>query len=200
MIRVKQQNKIIITLFLVLSVITALVFAGIESPEAAIRRKMEGLWNMEFENSYMVESDSTYEFMSVLLLVENDSTIELPCVYEPCDIDFGGKTLLDDDIFDDKETLIKYRKHNEEVAQKAKGVWKVTSTNPDSVFFNVPANPFHGKYAVRFFIDNNGWVNMTMNINMSRNIYKMELKNDSTLLICNKSGNVLGPGFRNWEK
>ena len=65
--------------------------------------------------------------------------------------------------------------------QKRKGTWEVISTNPDSVFFNVPNNPLHGKYAIRFFIDENGYDGMN-------NIYKIELKNDSTYLICNKGG------------
>jgi hypothetical protein len=57
--------------------------------------------------------------------------------------------------------------------RKAKGSWKVISTDPDSVFFNVPENPLHGKYAIRFF-------------DMGHNFYKIELKNDSTYLICSR--------------
>jgi hypothetical protein len=170
----KQQYKIMITLFIVLSVITALVFAVIESPEAAIRRKMEGLWNIELESSTVYDNrecncctllyDETYMCSGIISVgITSKDMIRLPC----------GNGNMEDNT----------------------GVWKVISTNPDSVFFNVPENPFHGKYAVRFYIDNNGWVYR----NMPHNIYKMELKNDSMLLICNKSGNTFGNDFRDWE-
>ena len=76
-----------------------------------------------------------------------------------------------------------------------RGPWKIISTNPDSVFFNVPKNPLHGRYAVRFFIDENGWTYM----NMRNNIYKMELTNDSTYLICNKAGFMYASSVKDWE-
>jgi hypothetical protein len=193
MTRIKQKNKVIITTLIVIFVITGLVFAYIENPKAAIRRKLKGFRNIEFENSGW---DRYQEYdIGTIIYVQSKDTIKLPHVYESSGIDFKNKTLLDDGIFDDEELLVKYRKHNEEMSQKAKGVWKVISTNPDSVFFNVPQNPLHGKYAIRFFIDNNGWVSM----DMKRNIYKIELTNDSTVLICNKGGVGHIRNVRNWE-
>jgi hypothetical protein len=76
--------------------------------------------------------------------------------------------------------------------QNATGTWRVISTNPDSIFFNVPKNPLHGKYAIRFFIDRKGYRGMN-------NIYKIELTNDSTYLICNKAGFIYKREVKNWE-
>ena len=97
-----------------------------------------------------------------------------------------------DDI--DEKTLAKLRQSMKEMLRKKKGTWKIISTNPDSVFFNVPENPLHGKYAIRFFIDKNGWRNVNIN-----NIYKIELTNDSTYLICNKGGIIRKSELYNWE-
>ncbi|MDR1182532.1 MAG: hypothetical protein LBL13_11195 [Bacteroidales bacterium] len=171
MARIKQRNKII-TLFIVLSVVTAFVYAGFESPKAAVQRKLKGFWNIEFENSFM-NRDSIYEYFGVIIYIRKNDAIELPRVYMP------GKS----------------GKQHEELARKARGAWKVISTNPDSVFFNVPESPFHGKYAVRFFIDNKGWVSM----NKRYYIFKMELKNDITLLICNKGGAMTDDDLKDWE-
>ena len=66
----------------------------------------------------------------------------------------------------------------------------------DSVFFNAPEHPFHGTYAVRFFIDERGWVYK----NARNNIFKMELTNDSTLLLLNKGGIMTPREMRPWNK
>lgn len=161
-----------IALLIVLSVLAVFVYAGIESPKAAAQRKLKGFWNIEFENSYM-NRDTIYEFFGIIIYIKKNDAIELPRVSMP------GKS----------------GKPYEEMARKARGTWKVISTNPDSVLFNVPESPFHGKYAVRFFIDNKGWVSM----NKRYNIFKMELKNDSMLLICNKGGNMTDRDLKNWE-
>jgi hypothetical protein len=129
---------------------------------------MKGLWNIEFENSGW-DRYKEYDIFTIIHVKSKD-TIELPFV-------FGG-----DKSFFRKEA-------------EAAGTWKVVSINPDSVLFDVPENPLHGKYAVWFFMDENGRVSM----NKRNNIYKMELKNDSTVLICNRAGNMFGKGFRNWE-
>jgi hypothetical protein len=110
--------------------------------------------------------DSIYDFNSVIIYIQKNDTIELPGV--------SG-------IYED---------------QKSEGVWKVISIDPDSVLFDVPKNMFQGKYAVRFFIDHNGWVSM----DMPDNIFKMELKNDSTLLTCSKAGAMFDRDVRSWER
>jgi hypothetical protein len=163
MTRIKQQSKIILILFIVISVVTAFAVAGLESPEAAIQRKLDGSWNIEFENSFM-DRDSIYEVTGVAVFFEKDNIIKLP----------------------DRGVYEAY------VDQKVKGTWRVINTNPDSLLFDVPENTFHGKYAVRFFIDNNGgWV--------SASILKMELKNDSTVLTCVKTTVFFGKDLWDWE-
>ena len=193
----KESNHLsknrIITYSIVLLIIGIMIFVSIITHKSSIQRKLIGSWNIEFENSY-IKRDSVYQFLECIIDIQKKDTIKLPEIYEPLDIDFQGKTLLDH-IFDDKKIANKYRKHYNEVALRATGTWRIISTNPDSVFFNAPKNPLHGKYAVRFFIDKRGWVSM----NMGRLIYKMELTNDSTHLICNKGGVMYTKDVRDWE-
>lgn len=56
------------------------------------------------------------------------------------------------------------------------GSWQlITHKNKqDSVFFNQPDNPLHGKYAIAFYKDYN------------KMVFKMRLENDSTFLVCGK--------------
>jgi hypothetical protein len=56
------------------------------------------------------------------------------------------------------------------------GTWHVSlnKNKQDSVFFNVPNNPLHGKYAITFYKDYN------------KMVFKMRLENDSTFLVCGK--------------
>jgi len=159
-----------------------------------MQRKLQGSWNIEMESSY-IERDSVYDFLGIIIHIQKNDTIKLPRIFEEHDIDFKGKTLLDG-VFDDEEIAIKWRKRLEEMRQKALGTWEIISTNPDSVFFNVPKNPLHGKYAVRFYIDRDGWVYA----NMRNNILKIELTNDSTSLICNKAGFIHKNAINDWER
>ena len=193
----KEQNRLskskIIAIGIVLLIIGIVIFVGIITYQSPIKRKLIGSWNIEFENSY-IERDSIYQFLEIIINIQKD-TINLPQLREPLVIDFQCKTFLGNGIEFDEETIQKNIKRNKEMRQKATGVWQVISTNPDSVFFNVPKNPLHGKYAVRFFIDENGWISW----NMPRNIYKIELTNDSTYLICNKGGIMYTKDVRDWE-
>jgi len=151
---------------MVLAIIIGLM--AIKIHVSPIQRKLIGSWNIEFENSY-IERDSVPEF-SWTPMVITKNTIRLPIVH--------GKSL--ETFFEDHENRI--------------GTWQVISRNPDSIFINVPNHFLHGMYAVRFFIDKDGWVS----VGMRNNIYKMELRNDSTSLILNKAS-VLSRDFRNWE-
>jgi hypothetical protein len=173
------------------AIISLLVFISIKTYKSPIQRKLIGSWNIEYANSYW-ERNSFSDLNGCIMNIDKD-TINLPPIKSVDSIDYKGKTLLDKDIFDDKELLAKHQKISEGMFQNAKGTWKVINTNPDSVFFNAPKNPLHGKYAIRFFIDKKGW------LNMPRLIYKVELKNDSTYLICNKAGFIYKSEIRDWE-
>ncbi|MDR1162070.1 MAG: hypothetical protein LBK45_06995 [Tannerellaceae bacterium] len=171
--RITQQSKIIITLLIIISAATAFALAGIESPEAAMRKKLTGAgYDIEFENSFL-DRDRFYEFTDIHISFGEDNTLKLPGV---CATTYE-------------------RYSDEEADRKARGAWKIISTNPDSVFFDVPEHTFHGKYAVRFFVDNNGWVRM----NLPRGILKIELKNDSTLLTCNRNVIFFNEDLWDWE-
>jgi hypothetical protein len=177
-----------------------IIFFGIVTHKSPIQRKLKGFWNIEFENSYIVR-DSIYEFSEMIIRLEKD-TIHLPYIREsgPFDEYFYGKHMPEDSTFfdafwaDKKNVEINTKWWNDR-EKNATGIWEIISTNPDSVFFNVPHNPLHGKYAIQFFIDNKGWEYA----NMPRLIYKMELTNDSTRLICNKAGFIYKSEFSDWE-
>lgn len=168
----KQSNHLlrnkIITASIVLSII--IVFISVKTYVSPIQQKLQGSWNVEFENSY-IERDSIYQFSWSPINITKD-TIQLPM-------------LLGKGLYTFFENL-----------KDTKGTWKVISKNPDSVFFNVPKNPLHGKYAIRFFIDKNGWTFA----NMRNNTYKIELTNDSTYLICNKAGFIHKSEVKDWER
>jgi hypothetical protein len=150
----------------VLSILIGLVIViGVKTYESPVQRKLKGFWNIEFENSY-IERDSIYELSWSPMCIEK-KTIKLPMLL--------GNPM--GTFFEDQKD--------------AMGTWQVISTNPDSVFFNVPKNPLHGKYAIRFFIDESGYSGMN-------NIYKIELENDSTYLICNKGGVFYDRSVRDW--
>jgi hypothetical protein len=162
-------KKIMLMSALVLVLIALLILIHIITRELPIKRKLIGTWNIEMENSYWAR---THEYeIGTIIYVEIHDIIKLPTVFE-------NNIIMGDNISDEQIEKNKYA--IEERRQNAKGIWEIISTNPDTVFFNVPKNPLHGKYAVRFFIDENGYGSM------GNNIYKMELTNDSTYLICNK--------------
>ena len=185
------RNKWIVIVILVLF-ISIIIYNHFNAYKNGMKRKLIGCWNIELENSY-VERDSVYQFSGIIMNIKTDSLF-LPEIFEPFEVDFHGKTLLDEDFdfFDKEENIEKYQKYRDRMAKKSKGTWSIINTTPDSVFFNVPNHPLHGKYAIYFFIDKNGYVGMN-------NIYKMELKNDSTYLICNKGLFIREWERRNWE-
>ena len=185
------SNKKIITAVLLLIFIGLIVFVGVKTHESPIKRKLTGTWNVEFENSEIVRY-GFYEFSWMPLNINDEGTISLPSMHIPLDMDLQGRTLLD---YFTEEEMEKFAQNFERRQQVRTGTWQIISTNPDSVLFNAPEHPLHGRYAVRFFIDERGWVLK----NMRNNIFKMELTNDSTILILNKAGIMLERSLRNWE-
>lgn len=188
------RNKSIIIGIGLAIVIGLVIFVINKTYKSPIERKLIGTWNMEFEN-FSCYRDSVYEFMVGIIEIKND-TVLFPEVYEPSEVDFQGKKYGDKDfdIFDNKENVEKEIKRDERMDKKRKGTWKIISTDPDSVFFDVPNSPLRGKYAIRFFIDEKGYGEL------KNNIYKIELKNDSTYLICNKGGFVYIKSRKEWVK
>ena len=56
---------------------------------------------------------------------------------------------------------------------KSIGTWELVSHNPDSIFINAPESPFFGTYKIELFRDEGI-------------LYKIELSNDSTFIVCIK--------------
>lgn len=149
--RLSKIKKYIIILLLIIC-FSLIFYYFLNNERVHYNQKLTGFWNIEIENSDWIR-DSNYCFLDNNIFFTKDS-VNLPTVNT--DLPF----------FED--------------LKKSKGTWKIISIDPDTIFFNVPHNPLHGKYAIKFYIDSNGY-------NGNRNlIYKMELKNDSTYLICNK--------------
>lgn len=193
--RLKKLNQLLkinkfslVILFALLISLGLIVFNKINKP--SFESKLLGFWNIEYDNSFIYR-DSLSEFKGMIIEFSENNVINLPHISQELDMDFKGKTFLDN-VFDDEEIRLKYIKHTEEMFEKAIGTWRVLSINPDSIYINVPENPLHGKYAVRFFIDESGYMDMV------NNIYKIELKNDSTYLICNKGGVIFKNKTKNW--
>ncbi len=161
----QKSNKLTVVIIVVALLLAATIIINIYNNKMSIQRKLIGLWNIEFENSIIANRE--LNSFDGIIYISNKVTIELPslCCDKPVKIAQAEST----------------------------GIWQTISKNPDSVFFNVPKNPLHGKYAIRFFIDENGY------LNMKNNIYKMELSNDSTYLICNKAGIMHLNSVRDWE-
>ena len=167
----------IIAIIVVLSVLTGLfIFMTIKTYVSPVQRKLVLGWHIDINSSHM-QRDSIYDFLGINFNFLNDGTVWLPRIDQPHDIDFQGKTLNDDGFFANEEIMARWRKHNKEIQQRATGTWKIISQTPDSIFINAPKHPLHGKYAVYFFIDRNRSMD---------HIYKMVLRNDSTLLICHR--------------
>ncbi|HBN04864.1 MAG TPA: hypothetical protein DD434_03615 [Bacteroidales bacterium] len=174
----KRQNKIkfslkkkIIILLLSLLLIIFLgffIFSIFKTYQSPTERKLIGFWNVEMENSFW-ERDSVYDWGTTIMDISEKNICKLP-------------TLCDTNLTVDENWA------------KATGTWEFISRNPDSIFLNVPNNPLHGKYAIRFFIDENGYGEA------KNNIYKIELKNDSTYLICNKGDFIQKNWRKDWEK
>ncbi len=189
----KRQNKIkfslkkkIIILLLSLLLIIFLgffIFSIFKTYQSPTERKLIGFWNIETSNSYWQRS---YDYdIGTIIYIENKTKVKLPRVYE-------NNLIFGDSISDAQ--IQKNKIYFEKMQQDAIGTWEIISTNPDSVFFNVPNNPLHGKYAIRFFIDEKGYGEA------KNNIYKIELKNDSTYLICNKGDFIQKNWRKDWEK
>jgi hypothetical protein len=145
------------------------------------------------ENSYM-QRDSLPQLLGIIMRIENNGIINLPSVDEPLGIDLQGRT-ISDGILEDDEIGAIFRERFSRMHQISIGTWQIISRNPDSIFIDAPKNPFHGRYAIRFFIDERGWIGA----NMRNNIFKMELTNDSTSLILNKGGIMTAREIRPWN-
>jgi hypothetical protein len=143
---------------------TVLVFTGSENRKAVIQRKIEGFWNIELDSSHIYDRE-----YNCCVLVDDES--------------FWCNVLIDV-----KSNGIIKLPCSQDTKEKT-GNWKIISTNPDSIVFNVPQNPFHGSYAVKFY----------MGITLLGKLgYKMTLQNDSTLLTCSKGGAVFDRDVKNW--
>lgn len=129
-------------------------------------KKIAGIWNLEFSQSHYIR-DSAILLYPMPLEIRDDGVVCFPYVY-------------------DTNTTLNELRFN------SIGRWSVVSHVPDSIFIDLPHNPFHGKYAVRFYIDELGYYSMKTNYLM------MELENDSTYILCNKAGGYTPNSLKKW--
>jgi len=123
----QQRNKIIIGIFLLMSIIVLVIFLTAKNDKVAIQRKLKGIWNIELDSTIAYDrglnccvpmNDDSF-LCDIIIEIKSENIIELPCG--------KGNT---------KENT---------------GYCKIISTKPDSIFFDVPKNPLRGKYAVKFY-------------------------------------------------
>jgi len=159
--RLNRQLRNKIIMIILITLFFIILYIIIINNNATIQRKLIGTWNVEIDSCIILNRE--WDWCGNWITVQNESKCSLPSIFE--------------DNFD-------------EMQKNATGTWKIINTKPDSIFFNVPKNPLHGKYAVKFYRG------VTI---LNKFGYKMKLSNDSTLLICSKGSTIFNDDARNWE-
>lgn len=167
MSNVKKALLLLLVIVVFLSILLYFKFQ-----ETRVQNKLVGVWNIEFENSYVVR-DTLSQFMGMIILINSDKTIELPNAKGENDTGFFDN-LAWDSISDDEENVTPYKKYLDEIEQRNRGSWEVINTNPDSIFINVPQNPLFGRYAVGF--------------TSNKSVEEIILTNANTHIVCYRGG------------
>ena len=149
-----KHNKKLISISIITVLLTCIILIVFNhTHKSKIQHKLIGMWNIEMENSY-TPMDTNLYFVGSVIDIKKQNKIDLPPVdtNHSISIDLKGKLVFELD----SQTMKRLPKFDYvKFEEDAKGTWSIISTNPDSVFFDVPHNPLHGKYAIRFFIDKN---------------------------------------------
>lgn len=181
----KRLSRLLKVISICIVIVVLVVIVLILNELYEKRNNIVGFWNIEYDKSYW-ERRSNYELLgNTIHICHNDSVI-FPSVKDTINqIDYGGKNALElDDDFFTEELMEKGRNRFQRLMNDCQGSWHFMNKKRDSVYFNVPKSPFGGKYAVSFFIDS-----VPVNYGHPNNVkyvYKMELTNDSTYLLCHK--------------
>lgn len=179
-----------------------LVLASCKKTEHQLYEKLQGVNNIELENSSWGEKYCNMRLDNGAVFITNDS-IALPTVTYNYDT-IGREHLIHyDSLKAHPELKSIYERQNDSLAtvnqqrhKDALGTWNIISTSPDSIFIDAPNHPMHGSYLVEFFYDEDGWPEM----NAPNNKYKFVLVNekDEKHFVLNRAGFIYGNVYRHW--
>lgn len=189
-----MNNKLLVIIIMAIT-----IFASCQNKEKRLYDKIFGFSNLEQWNSYW-EFDSDSISLIGNLVDFQDSIICLPIVFLSSDtigiipIPIGETSPEIRTRFEKQADST--RKVTQKRSEESFGIWRIISTDPDSILIEAPNHPLAGRYAVEFFIDEAG----CPEVNMPNNIYKFELYNEDRSMILNKAV-YISPRVRNsWTK
>jgi len=190
------------TLNIIIAICSALTFISCQKTEHRLYEKLQGVNNIELENSSWGEKYCNMRLDNGAVFITNDS-ITLPTVTYNYDT-IGREHLIHyDSLKTHPELKSIYNRQSDSLAfvnqqrfKDSRGTWKIISTSPDSIFIDVPNHPMYGSYKVEFFYDEDGWPER----NAPNNKYKFVLVNekDEKLFVLNRAGFIYGNVYRHW--
>lgn len=188
---------------IVVAICCVLTFVSCKKSERRLYERLQGMNNIELENSAWGDKYSNMRLNSGAVFITNDS-IALPTVsynhdtigrehlvhYDSLKAHPGLKAMYDRQT--DSLSIV-----NQQRFKDAQGTWKIISVSPDSIFIDAPNHPMHGSYLVEFFYDEEGWTEM----NAPNNKYKFILKNDKDekFFVLNRAGFIYGNVYKQWR-
>ncbi len=111
------KSKLIKPSIALLIVIGVVVVLSIKSYKSPVQRKLIGTWTVEIEKCRVSNRDWNWTLNTIDVIDKNRCRMPTIC--------------------DEKTTT-------EKRWEEATGKWKIISSDPDSVFFDVPKNPLYG--------------------------------------------------------
>ena len=185
------------------AVCVILTLVSCQNAERRLYEKLQGLNNIELENSAWGDAfkDMSLNVGISCLVNISDDSIELPTI--SCSYDTIGHLIHEDSLLKHPELKPLYDRQIDSIAKinqqrfkDARGKWRIISTSPDSIFIDAPNHPMHGSYYVEFFYDEDGWPEM----NAPNNKYKFILLNEKEqkYFVLNRAGFIFGSIYEHW--
>ena len=172
--------------FVLLTIIViSLMSLSCSNRPICVDSRLDGYWNMVLD-SLFINRNTKIEFSSINFNFSNKN-VELPLLRTP-EIDFKGKTLLDEDI--DEDSLKKDWYYYQKSIKESNGTWELYSSK-DSVKIQALSHPLNGSYKLVFFKTHS----------LGQEHYYMRMMNDSTYIVCEKffSGYVNNKLLKEWN-
>lgn len=172
--------------FVLLTIIViSLMSLSCSNRPICVDSRLDGYWNMVLD-SLVINRNTKIEFSSINFNFSNKN-VELPLLRTP-EIDFKGKTLLDEDI--DEDSLKKDWYYYQKSIKESNGTWELYSSK-DSVKIQALSHPLNGSYKLVFFKTHT----------LGQEHYYMRMMNDSTYIVCEKifSGYVNNKLLKEWN-
>ena len=190
------------TKYALVAICSVLAFASCKQPERSLYEKLQGVNNIELENSAWGDRYNSMKLSDGVVFISNNA-IDLPTVTYNFDTTEREHLVHYDSLKTHPELKSKYDRQNDSLAmvnhqrvKDAQGTWKIISTAPDSIFIDAPNHPMHGSYLIEFFYDKDGWPEG----NAPDNKYKFVLMNekDEKYFVFNRAGFIYGNVYRHW--